>query len=93
MVIPEPNQSQYILGRHTHKVQLFNTTHARLREARNKVLELLAADADINNLDALLKTAELQNQIEEAKLVTQEPLQIILTGNERSKHDAKWRRY
>ena len=45
------------------KVQLSNTTHARLIEARNKVLESLAADAVINNLDAVLKTSEIQNKI------------------------------
>ena len=56
------------------KVQLQNTTHAMLREARNKVLESLASDAAINNMDAVLKTAELQNEIEESDLKTQEPL-------------------
>ena len=56
MVIPEPTHSQEILDRHMRKVQLRNTTHARLIEARNKVLESLAADDDINNLDAVLKT-------------------------------------
>ena len=35
MVIPDPNHSQEILYRHMCKVQLHNTTHARLREARN----------------------------------------------------------
>ena len=38
MVIPDPTHSQEILYRHMCKVQLRNTTHARLREARNKVL-------------------------------------------------------
>ena len=34
-----------MLDRHMRKVQLCNTTHVRLIEARNKVLELLTADA------------------------------------------------
>ena len=38
MVIPETTQSQEILDRHTRKVQLRNTTHARPREVRNKIL-------------------------------------------------------
>ena len=61
MVIPEEVHSQDVLGIHSCKVQLRNTNHARMREAMNKVLELLAADAAINNLDDVLKTAELQN--------------------------------
>ena len=75
------------------KVQLRNKKHARLREARNKVLESLAADAAINNQDAVLETSDLQNKIEEEDMAIQEPLQIILTGDERSKHDAEWRSY
>ena len=64
------------------KVKLFKRTHCRLKESKNKVLELLAADYAINNLDALLKTSEFQNEIEEADLAIQEPLQIILTSDE-----------
>ena len=75
------------------KVKLFKRTHCRLKESKNKVLELLAADYAINNLDALLKTSEIQNEIEEADLAIQEPLQIILTSDERPNHDAKWRSY
>ena len=41
----------------------------------------------------ILKTEELQNKTEEADLATKLPLQSILTGNERSKHDSKWRIY
>ena len=93
MMIPEPNQSQEIFDRHMHKVQLRNTNHARLRESRNKVLESLSSDSAINNLDYVLKTSDIQNEIEEAEMLIHEPLHIILTGNERSKHDAKWRRY
>ena len=59
MVITEPNHSHDILDRHMRKVQLRNTTHARLREARNKVLELLAADAAINNMYDVLKTSDI----------------------------------
>ena len=66
MVIPNPTHSQEILDIHRHKAQLRDTTHARLREARNKVLELLVADYAINNLDAVLKTAAIQNKIEKA---------------------------
>ena len=93
MVIPEPTHNQDILVRYSRKFQLHNTNHARTREARNKVLELLAADYAINKLDAVLKIAELQNEIEEAELAIQEPFQIILNVDERSKHDAEWRSY
>ena len=58
MVIPETNHSQEIFDRHMRKVQLRNTNHARQREASNKVLELLAADSAINDLDGLLKIVE-----------------------------------
>ena len=51
-----------------HKVQLHNTTHVRMREARNKVLELLAADAATKNMYAVLKIAEIQKKIEESDL-------------------------
>ena len=68
MATPEPAHSQKILDRHLCKVQLRNTTHARLRESRNKVLESLAEDYAINNMDAVLKTSEIQNEIEEADL-------------------------
>ena len=61
MVIPGPTHSQEILDRHTRKFQLLKITHARMREFRNKVLESLAADAAIKNLNAVLKTAEIQN--------------------------------
>ena len=61
MVITDPTNIQEILDRYMCKVQLQNTTHAMLREARNKVLESLAADAAIKNLNAVLKTAEIQN--------------------------------
>ena len=81
-MIPEPTHSQELFHRNMRKVQLRNTTHARLRESRNKVLELLAADAAINNPYDVLKTADTQNEIEEAEMEIQEPLQIILTGNE-----------
>ena len=93
MVIPEPTQIQEILDRHTCKIQLWNTTHTRLREDRNTFLESLAADNAINNLDDVVKTAELHNEIEETDLEIQEPLHIILTSDERSKHDTKWRIY
>ena len=63
-MIPDPTHDQEILYRHMRKVQLRNTAHARLVEARNKVLESLAADAAINNLDSVLKTAYIQNEIE-----------------------------
>ena len=68
MVIPYPTHSKEILGRHMSRVELHNRTHSRLREARNKVLESLAADVEIDTLDVVLKTAETQNQIEEADL-------------------------
>ena len=42
------------------KIQLLNTTHARLRESSNKVLESLAEDSAINNLDDVLNTAEIK---------------------------------
>ena len=87
MVIPEPNHIQEIIHRHMHKFELLNKNHARLRESRNQVLELLAAYAAFNNLDAVLKTSEIQNKIDDTGLKIQEPLQIILTGDERSKHD------
>ena len=92
-MISYPNHSLEILYRHTRKVQLRNTTHTRLRESRNKVLESLAPDAIINNLYAVLNTAELQDKIKEADLSIQEPIQIILTVVESSKHDYKWRTY
>ena len=38
-------------------------------------------------MDAVLKTSEIQNKIEEVDLENQEPLQIILTNNERMNHD------
>ena len=81
MVILEPNHSQEIIYIHMLKVQLRNITHSMLREVRNKVLKLLAEDAAINNLDNLLKTAEIQNRIDEVDLVIQKPLQIILIDN------------
>ena len=68
MVIPELTNIQEILERHMHKFQLRNTTHARLRESINKVLESLASDAAINNLYTALKKVEIQNEIEEADL-------------------------
>ena len=61
MVITEPTHSLEILKIHMHKVQLRNTTHARLREARNKVLELLAADDAIKNLGSVLNKVDIQN--------------------------------
>ena len=93
MVISDPNHSQEILDIHIRQFQLRNTTHFRPRAASNKVLESLAAVAAINDLDDVLKTADIQNEIEEADMEIQEPLQIILTGIEISKHDAKWRSY
>ena len=62
-MVPEKTHSQEILDGHMRKLQLRKKNHARLRESRNKVLELLVSDADINNLDAVLKTAEIQNEI------------------------------
>ena len=62
-MIPEPTHIQEILDRNMRKFQLCNKTHSRLRESSNKVSELLAADAAINNLDSVLKTAEIQNEI------------------------------
>ena len=61
MVILEPTLSQEILYIHLWKFQPCNTNNARLREARNKVLESLAADAAISNLVGVLKIAEIQN--------------------------------
>ena len=61
MVILEPTHSKDKLDRHMHKVQLLNTTHDRMREARNKFLELLAADSANNNQYAVLKTADIKN--------------------------------
>ena len=54
MVIPDPKHIQEKLYRHMRKIQLLNTTHARLRESSNKVLESLAEDSAINNLDDVL---------------------------------------
>ena len=93
MTIRELTHSQEILEIHTNKVQLRNTANARTREPRNKVLELLAADANINNLDDVSKSEEIQNEIEEADLAIQEHLQIILTGYDRPKNNAERRRY
>ena len=56
MVIPEPFDSQEILYRNWRKFQLCNRAYARLIEFRNKVLESLAVDAAINNLNDVLKT-------------------------------------
>ena len=93
MFIPDPIQSQYIIDRHSRKFLLHNTTHVRLREATEKVFGSLASYSGINNLDAVLKTTELQNEIEEADLVIQEPLKIIFASDGSSKHNAKWRVY
>ena len=92
-MIPDPIQSQYILDRHSRKVKLCNTTHVRLREASNKVLESFTADATTNNIYAALKTAEPQNEIEEANLAMQQHLLIIITVDEKYKHDAEWKIY
>ena len=81
MLIPYPTQNQYIIDS--------NTNHARLREASNKVLQLLAENATINNMYAVLKTADTHNKIEEVDLMIQKPLHIILNGDEMSNHDAK----
>ena len=75
------------------RFQLHNRTHSRMREARNNVLELLAVDVAIDNLDVVLKTSETQDKREESDLAIQEPLHIILTGDERSKYVVKWRSY
>ena len=64
MVIPDPIHSQVIIDRKSRKVQLWNRNHARPREYRNKVLESLAADSAINNLDDVLERSDLQNEIE-----------------------------
>ena len=56
MVIPDPFDSQEILYRNWRKFQLCNRAYARLIEFRNKVLESLAVDAAINNLNDVLKT-------------------------------------
>ena len=81
IVIPEKIHSKEIINRHYLKVQLRNTTQSILIKDRVKVLESLAADSAISNLDAVLKTTYIQNQIEEADLEIQEPLQITLTVN------------
>ena len=70
-MITEKMNSQEIIDRNMHKVQLHNTTHARLREARSKVLEPLAADYATNNLDSVLKIADTDNLIEELDLAIQ----------------------
>ena len=70
-MILDPTHYQDILYRHLRTVQLCNTIHARMRESSNKVLELLAEDVIINNLDAVLKIADLQNEIEESDLAIQ----------------------
>ena len=61
MVIPEPTHSQEILDRHMCRVKLHNPNHSRLIESRNKFLDLLASDDAINNLNYVLKTAEIQH--------------------------------
>ena len=68
MLIPESVHRQDILDIHLCKIQPLNTNHSRLRESRENILELLAVDVSINNMDAVLKTPELQNEIEEADL-------------------------
>ena len=71
MVIPEPSRIQEILDQHMRKVQLHNTTSARLKQSRKEVLDLLTVAVTADNSDAILKTAELQNEIEEAELKIQ----------------------
>ena len=85
MLVLDTTHSQEILARHMQKFQLLSTTRARLWESRNKILELLAADAAISNLGAVLKTVDIQNEIEESELAIKEPLQIILTCDESPK--------
>ena len=58
-----------------------------------KDLESLAAYSAIKNLDDLFKTAYLQNEIEEAELSIQEPLQIVLVRYEMSKYNSWWSIY
>ena len=64
MVILDPSHSQEILDKQASKVHISNTSNVRIRQSRQQVLESLVIDVTAGNPDAILKTAELQNEIE-----------------------------
>ena len=63
MVIPEPTHSQNILDQNERKYQLQNATNSRLFQARQPLLDLLVEAVAADDPDAILRTAELQNEI------------------------------
>ena len=63
MVIPEPTHSQKILDQNERKYQLQNATNNRLFQARQPLLDLLVEAVAADDPDAILRTAELQNEI------------------------------
>ena len=50
------------------KVQLQNTTNTRLQKDRQQVLDSLTAAVTAKNPYAILKTSEIQNEVEEDNL-------------------------
>ena len=71
MLIPDTTYSQYILDLYTHKVRQYNRNNSMLQEARQQVIDLLTAPITAYNRESILKTAELQNEIEETELEIQ----------------------
>ena len=62
------------------------------QDARGRKEALIQVDL-INDLDLDISLAELQNEMTEELVKHEEPLDIVLSGDNKSEHEGKWKTY
>ena len=64
----------------------------RIQDARKRKEATLQVDL-LNDPDLDITLAELQNEMAEELAKHEEPLEIVLFGDNKSKHEGKWKTY
>ena len=92
VVIAKPVYDQDVLDKHVIKEGQRETNFNRIQAAR-RAKEVLLQAALQTDPDAAISLAELQNDMADEVAKNNEPLEIVLFGDNKDEHEGKWKPY
>ncbi len=91
--ITQPTYPQAALDRHARLMEVHKENIKRLRDARNEEVRALKVQVSQKEPGAILKLAELQNEMALAELEASEEPPIKLMGMEKTQLESDWKTY
>ena len=92
VITVKPFYDRDLLDKQVIKERQREAHFKRIQDARRRK-EALLHMALLNELDLDITLADIQNNIAEELAKNEEPLEIVLFGNNKSEHEGKWKTY